>query len=135
MKEQKLAKTNYWGYCCIERFSNTGRLLANEIVSPQTGAVSFEAETVIDEAMLNIIGENAVQKLLSRGTAEYESDVSNAVTTETITLGAPEEHVRDTIKKSMIREMLGKNTTKAVVDKSGDNCSHYVPLTENLVLI
>ena len=127
----KLAKTST-GAIAVLKDSLMGRLLANEIVSPQTGAVLFEAETVIDEAMLNIIGENAVPEIVVRGTAtEYESDVSNAVTTETITLGAPEEHVRDTIKKSMIREMLGKNTTKAVVDKSGvEIVPANVPLTE-----
>ena len=127
----KLAKTST-GAIAVLKDSLMGRLLANEIVSPQTGAVLFEAETVIDEAMLNIIGENAVPEIVVRGTAtEYESDVSNAVTTETITLGAPEEHVRDTIKKSMIREMLGKNTTKAVVDKSGVKIvPANVPLTE-----
>ncbi len=107
-----------------------GRLLSAEITNPKTGEILIPTETVLDEAKLQLIGEHCVPELVVRGNS-YEGDVSNATATETIALGAPEEHVRETIKKSMIREMLGKNTTEAVYNQDGDEIvPANVPLTE-----
>ena len=108
-----------------------GRLLAAEVTDPKTGEVIIPIETVLDEENLKLIAEHSIPEIVVRGTS-YEGDISNATTTETITLGAPEEHVRETIKKSMIREMLGKNTTSAVFDQDENEIvPANVPLTED----
>ena len=68
----------------------------------------YPAETLLDEEILRAIGESGVPEIVVRGTTGgFESTISNALTTETVSLGAPEERVRLALKASMIREMLG----------------------------
>lgn len=110
-----------------------GRLLANEVSDPKTGEVLFGADTPLSEDVLKSIGEHCVPEIMVRGSlaARGENDVSNAMVTETVALGAPEERVRAMIKKAMVREMLGKNTTEAVIDSNGSEIVPTdVPLTE-----
>lgn len=108
-----------------------GRLLASEVVDPKTGEVLFAAETMLNEENLQTIGEKCVPEIVVRGTSVgYEGAVCNATATETITLGAPEKNVRETIKKSMIREMLDKDTTNVVLSIEGNEIvPANVPLT------
>lgn len=115
--------------------SLTGRLLAHDVVDPKTGELLFKDETPLDEETLRSIGEHCVPEIVVRGTSVgYEGAISNATATETITLGEPEEKVRETIKKSMIREMLGKDTTVAVLSGDGTEIvPANVPLTEEYI--
>ena len=112
-----------------------GRLLASEVTDPKTGEVLLEVETILDEENLQLIGEHCIPEIVVRGTSiGYEGAISNATATETITLGAPEEHVREIIKKSMIREMLGKNTTVAVKNSTGEEIvPTNTPLTKEYI--
>ena len=109
-----------------------GRLLANDVVSPETGEILFTADTTLDEESLNTIGENGVSEIVLKGSAIYEG--LNSLSTEVISLGAPEEHVRQTIKKSMMHEMCGKNTTDAVYNSAGEEIvPANTPLTEEYI--
>ena len=109
-----------------------GRLLANDVVSPETGEILFTADTTLDEEALNTIGENGVSEIVLKGSAIYEG--LNSLSTEVISLGAPEEHVRQTIKKSMMHEMCGKNTTDAVYNSAGEEIvPANTPLTEEYI--
>lgn len=98
-----------------------GRLLAHDVLDPKTTDLLVPQDTVLDDDNLRIIGEYGVPEITIRGTsAQTEEDVSNSASTETIVLGAPEEHVRQTLKQSMVREMLGKNTLGAITDSAGE---------------
>ncbi len=109
-----------------------GRILAQDVISPKTNDVLYPADTTLDEAALEAIGENGVGEIVLKGSAIYEG--LNSMSTEVITLGAPEEQVRKTLKKSMMREMLGKNTTDAVCDSTGKEIiPANTPLTEEYI--
>lgn len=113
-----------------------GRLLANEITDTKTGEVILAEETVLNEDNLQLIGQHCIPEIVVRGSTAggYEGAVSNATTTETITLGAPEESVRNAIRKSMIREMLGKDTTAVVKNNAGEEIvPANVPLNEEYI--
>lgn len=106
-----------------------GRILAEDVISPQTNEVLFKTDTTLDEAALKVIGEHGVNEIILKGSAVYEG--LNSMSTEAVALGAPEEHVRAALKKSMMHEMLGKNTTNAVVDSHGNELvPANTPLTE-----
>lgn len=99
-----------------------GRLLAQDVFDPKTADLIFPQDTVLNDENLRLIGEAGVPEITIKGTsAQIEEDVSNAASSETIVLGAPEEHVRQALKQSMIREMLGKNTIAAVKNGLGED--------------
>ena len=108
------------------------RLLGADVLNPQTGDILFPADTALDEKAMQVIGEHGVAEIVVRGSSiSTEAVISNAMLSETISLGAPEEAVRIAIKKSMIREMLGKDTTDVVVDSQGEEIiPANTPLTE-----
>lgn len=109
-----------------------GRLLGADVIDPKTGNILIPVDTTLDEAELKLIGEHHVPEIVVRGSSvTTEATISNAMVSETIILGAPEEKVRMAIKKSMIREMLGKNTTDCVLDADGKEIiPANSPLTE-----
>ena len=109
-----------------------GRLLGADVIDPKTGNILISVDTTLDEAELKLIGEHHVPEIVVRGSSvTTEATISNAMVSETIILGAPEEKVRMAIKKSMIREMLGKNTTDCVLDADGKEIiPANSPLTE-----
>lgn len=109
-----------------------GRVLAEEIMDPKTGDVLLARDTVLDEDNLRLIGEQGVPELVVRGlSTNTEEDVNPSAVNETIVLGQPEENVRQTLKQAMVREMLGKNTTDAVVTSDGHEIVPAdTPLTE-----
>ena len=108
------------------------RLLGADVLNPQTGDILVPADTALDEKAMQVIGEHGVAEIVVRGSSiSTEAVISNAMLSETISLGAPEEAVRIAIKKSMIREMLGKDTTDVVVDSQGEEIiPANTPLTE-----
>ncbi|MDU2065461.1 MAG: DNA-directed RNA polymerase subunit beta' [Sporomusaceae bacterium] len=97
-----------------------GRVVAEDIVSPKDDSLLVAHDTVLAEAHLDVIGENAVAEIKLRGREDESEDMKNSAEIETITLGEPEEHTRQHLKQAMIREMLGKNTTAAVTTNSGE---------------
>jgi DNA-directed RNA polymerase subunit beta' len=97
-----------------------GRAVAFDITDPKTGEVLLPLGTVLDDANLDIIGEHAIPEITLRGSNAVEDDMNSGAITETISLGEPEEKVRTLIKEAMVRDMLGKNTTNAVVSSAGE---------------
>ncbi len=109
-----------------------GRILATDVLNPETGEVLYSADTTLDDAALKEIGEKGVSEIILKGSAIYEG--LNSLSTEVISLGAPEEHVRQALKKSMMHEMLGKHTTNAVCDSKGKEIIPAdTPLTEDYI--
>lgn len=115
----KLAK-NTWE--AIEQLKGNliDRRLAADVVSPQTGEVILEKDSLVDEEALKKIGECGVAEILLRGTSgAVDAVMNNATVTETIALGVSEEKTRNMIKSAMVLQMLGKEVTEAVVDEYG----------------
>ena len=116
----KLAKSSTSAISFL-RDTLIGRLLAQDVLDPKTTDLLLPQDTVLDDENLLLIGEAGVPEITIKGTsAQTEEDVSNAASSETIVLGAPEEHVRQALKQSMIREMLGKNTIAAIKNSLGE---------------
>ncbi len=112
-----------------------GRVLAEDVISPHTGQIIALRDTPLDDEYLLIFGEHGVPFLTLYGvSAETEEDVSQFAGVETIQLGEPEERLREALRESMLREMLGKNTVEPVRNYAGDEVvAADTPLTEELI--
>ncbi len=112
-----------------------GRVLAEDVISPHTGQIVALRDTPLDDDYLLIFGEHGVPFLTLYGlSAETEEDVSQFAAVETIQLGEPEEKLREALRESMLREMLGKNTVEPVRNYAGDEVvAADTPLTEELI--
>ena len=98
-----------------------GRLLAADVYDPETGELLLHRDSVLGDEELMLIGEHSVKEIMVRGsTVTSEAAVSNAMITEVISLGEPDEAARKKILETMIREMTGKQVTKDVVDSEGN---------------
>jgi len=98
-----------------------GRLLASDVRDPETGEVLLARDTVLGDEELMTIGEHSVTEIMVRGSSiTSDSAVSNAMITEAISLGEPDDAVRKKIHDTMIQEMSGKEVTKDVVDSEGN---------------
>lgn len=108
-----------------------GRVVAEDIISPKDDSLLVAHDTVLNDDHLLVIGENSVAEIKLRGREADAAEMKNSADIETISLGEPEEHVRRHLKEAMVREMLGKNTTNAVVDNEGrEIVPAATPLTE-----
>ena len=130
----KLAKSTQGAIECLKD-SLIGRVVAEDIVDPQTEEVLVAQDCVLDEENLAVIGAHNVPSILVRGTAEaLAEEISNSAVSELIMLGAPEESVRNALKQSMIDEMLGKNVVDAIIDENGNELlAAGMPLTEDVI--
>ena len=98
-----------------------GRLLAADVISPETGEILVEAGTSISEEVLEEISAAGVPELVLRGqSGNADAVISSSAVSETVQLGAPEENIRASIKTAMISQMLDKEVTAAVVDSMGE---------------
>ena len=96
------------------------RVLGADVIDPETGEILYTMDTIIDEAILKNIGEHNVSEVVIRGNlTASEAVISNAMLTETVSLGEPEAKARQAVKKAMKDEMKGKETTEAVIDSHG----------------
>ena len=112
-----------------------GRIVAADVISPETGEVIISKGDVLDEEYLKAIGEAGVTELTMTGAlSNSDADISNAAATDTVQLGAPDENIRKSIKDAMVAQMMGKDTTVAVVDSNGvEIVPAGVPLTEEYI--
>ena len=100
--------------------SLAGRLIAQDVISPETGEVLLEVGAELTAEDLQVIGEAGVSELVLRGQSDNnDTVVGSSSVTETVQLGAPEENVRASIREAMMNQMLGKEVTAAVVDSHG----------------
>lgn len=82
----------------------TGRILAKDIINPETGEIALSAGSVLDEDALIKLGESSATELTLRGGTLTLSHGA----TETIKLGTPSESERATLRHAFIHEHLGK---------------------------
>ncbi len=97
------------------------RLVSEDVKDPETDEVLFAKGHILTEEDLTELGEKNVREIVMRGSSLMSgSAISNAMVTETITLGTPDESERNEIKHKMLHEMRGKETTKPVIDADGN---------------
>ena len=102
-----------------------GRLLAADVLDPETQEVLFKKDDILDEDKLATIGEKEVREIIVRGSSLVsEAALSNAMVTEVISLGEPDEEKREKIHASMVHEMTGKEVTHDVVNSDGTVLMH-----------
>ena len=82
----------------------TGRILAQDIINPETGEIALTAGSVLDEDALIKLGESGADSLTLRGCTLTLSHGA----TETIKLGTPSESERATLRHAFIHEHLKK---------------------------
>ena len=115
--------------------SLAGRLLAQDVISPETGEIILETGTELTAEDMELVGEAGVSELVLRGQSDNnDTIVGSSSVTETVQLGAPEENVRASIRKAMMDQMLGKEVTVDVVDSMGNEIIPAgVKLTEEYI--
>ena len=98
-----------------------GRLLGADVLDPETQEVVYPRDTIITDDVLQGIAEHEIHEIMVRGSSlASEAAISNAMITEAITLGEPDDEARAKAKESMVHEMLGKEVTKDVHDSDGN---------------
>ncbi len=111
------------------------RVLGEDVLYPKTGELLLPRDIVLTDDDLTLIGESKVKEIVIRGSlASSEAVISNAMISETVTLGTTVAKTRTSLRKGIIREMVGKTTTDAVLSSDGEE---VVPpatlLTESLI--
>ena len=111
------------------------RVLGEDVLDPKTGELLLPRDIVLTDDDLTLIGESKVKEIVIRGSlASSEAVISNAMISETVTLGTTVAKTRTSLRKGIIREMVGKTTTDAVLSSDGEE---VIPpatlLTESLI--
>ena len=99
-----------------------GRVLAEDIVNPETGEIALAQDTILDdEAMVKLgetfatLGESIPQEITIRGSSLTDPLAQNhSRVTETIKLGTRDEETRETLRHTFIHEYIGKELAKPV---------------------
>ena len=112
-----------------------GRLLAAAVYDPKTKDVLYPQDTVLDDEVLETIGERDVREIMVRGSSvNVEGAVSNAMITESITLGEPDARKRKKARTAVIRELSGKEVVREAVTEEGTVlASEGTVLTDKMV--
>lgn len=111
------------------------RVLGADVVDPKTGELLLPRDIVLTDADLTLIGEAKVKEIVIRGSlASSEAVISNAMISETVALGTTVARTRTSLRKGIIREMVGKKTTDAVLSSEGEEIiPPQTVLTEEMV--
>lgn len=97
------------------------RVLGEDVLDPKTGELLLPRDIVLTDDDLTLIGESKVKEIVIRGSlASSEAVISNAMISETVTLGTTVAKTRTSLRKGIIREMVGKTTTDAVLSNDGE---------------
>ena len=97
-----------------------GRLLAAAVYHPQTKEVLYPRDTVLDDEVLETIGEFDIRTIMVRGSSvNAEGTISNAMMTESITLGEPDADKRAQERSAIVRELSGKEVVRDAALEDG----------------
>ena len=97
------------------------RVLGADVLDPKTGELLLPRDIVLTDDDLTLIGESKVKEIVIRGSlASSEAVISNAMISETVTLGTTAAKARTALRKGIVREMVGKTTTDAVLASDGE---------------
>ena len=117
-----------------------GRVLAVDLINPETGELILGAETILDDEAMVKLGETLTafaevlpQEITLRGTSLTEPLTANhSRVTETIKLGTRVESQRARLRHAFIHEYLGKELAKSV-KLDGLTIAAGEPLTAELL--
>lgn len=112
-----------------------GRVLAKEAADPETEDIIFaEGHLLTADDMDTIIAHKLPKLYLQGSQMDINDDMNHTNLVEVVALGAPEEGIRETLRKSMIDHMLGKTVEMDVVDSEGTEiCPAGTALTEDAI--
>ena len=112
-----------------------GRLLAAAIYDPETKEILYPQDTTLDDEVLETIGERDIREIMVRGSSvNAEGAVSNAMVTESITLGEPDARKRKKAHAAIVRELSGKEVVReAVLDDGTVLAEEGAILTDKMV--
>lgn len=112
-----------------------GRVLAREVVDPETGETVFPLEHILTTDDMDTIVAHKIPKLSLRGSQmDINDDMNHTNVIENVMLGAPEESIRASLRQAMVENMLAKTVEKAVIDTRGiEICPAGTPLTEDAI--
>ena len=97
-----------------------GRVLDRDVVDPMTGEVIADAESIVTEATIEALAESQVKSIALRGAQlGSDSDINHTNIVQTIALGEVDDTIRTTLRKTMIENMLGKDTVYSVINSEG----------------
>ena len=112
-----------------------GRLLAAAVYDPKTKEVLYPRDTVLTDEVLEAIGEHNIREIMVRGSSvNVEGAVSNAMITESISLGEPDAKKRKKDRAAVIRELSGKEVVRDADEGDGTVlAAEGTTLTDKLV--
>ncbi len=91
------------------------RVVATDVVNPETGEVVIKQDTILDEEALTKLGEADVAEISVRGTSlTSPNSASHSLVCETIKLGTRDESERERLRHAFIHEIIGKELAKSV---------------------
>ncbi|WP_198002163.1 DNA-directed RNA polymerase subunit beta' [Selenomonas sp. F0473] len=97
-----------------------GRLLAAPIYHPETKELLYPSDTVLSDEVLETVGELDIREIMVRGSSvNVEGAVSNAMITESITLGEPDAKKRKKAHAAVVRELSRKEVVRDVILDDG----------------
>ncbi len=97
-----------------------GRVMDRDIKDEASGEVIVEAETIISEETLQILADYKVTSIALRGAhLGSDTDINHTNLVQKIALGETDESIRQTLKETMVQNMLGRDTVFAVYDSEG----------------
>ena len=98
-----------------------GRVLAADIIDPETGELLVKRDSILNEESLTKIGERAISSLVIRGTSLHsQTGAGHVMIKEMIKLGTTDDDERQKLRAAIFHEMLGKEITRDVVNSEGD---------------
>jgi len=97
-----------------------GRVLAADVVSPHTGQTLLFQDIMLEDEGLELLAAHNVPSIILYGAVDAAEENASSAGFETIALTEPEEHLRQALRDSMLREMLGKDTTEPVRNFAGE---------------
>lgn len=111
------------------------RVLARDAVDPETQEVIFPEGHLLSNDDMDVVIEHQLPKLYLQGSQlDINDDMNHTNRIETVSLGAPEEGFRETVRKSMVEHMLGKTVETTVKDSNGIELAPAgAPVTEDLI--
>ena len=94
-----------------------GRIIAEDVIDAETGEVLVKSDNTLDEEALTLIGEHNIPIIMIRGTSfTTEHFTGHVMVKEAIILGTHDAAEREQVHENIIKELLGKEITRDVID-------------------
>ena len=94
-----------------------GRIIAEDVIDTETGEILVKSDSTLDEEALTLIGEHNIPSIMIRGTSfTTEHFTGHVMVKEVVILGTHDAVEREQVHENIIRELLGKEVTRDVLD-------------------